>query len=116
MRRNQRVGKWGEQAAGDYLATRGYRIIARNIRTPHGEIDLIVDKDGLTIFVEVKTRTSATFGPPEVAVSPRKQQHMAACAEYYAQQNHIDHWQIDVMSVAHIAGKLQITHFENALS
>ncbi len=116
MSRNQYIGRWGERAAADYLASRGYRIVARNIRTPYGEIDLIVEKDGLTIFIEVKTRTSEAFGPPELAVTPRKQQHMQASAEHYTQENNIDHWQIDVIAVAQIHGKPEITHFENALS
>ena len=116
MTRNQRVGKWGEQAAADYLKGRGYEIVAGNVRTPYGEIDLIAKKDGFLIFVEVKARTSKTFGPPEVAVTPRKQQHMSACAEHYAQQNEIDHWQIDVIAVEQVDGKPEITHFENAIS
>jgi putative endonuclease len=115
MTRNQRVGKWGETAAADHLTRRGYEIAARNVRTPYGEIDLIAQKDGFTIFVEVKARTSKAFGPPEVAVTPRKQQHMLSCAEHYAQQNEIDHWQIDVIAVEEVNGKTEITHFENAI-
>jgi len=83
-------GKWGEHAAADYLKGRGYEIVAGNVRTPYGEIDLIAKKDGFVIFVEVKARTSKTFGPPEIAVTPRKQLHMLSCAEHYAQQNAID--------------------------
>ena len=116
MSRNQRVGRWGEQAAENYLSEHGYQIAARNVRTPYGEIDLIARKDGFTIFVEVKARTSRSFGPPELSVTPRKQAHMLSCAESYAQQNEIDHWQIDVIAVEKIAGKSRITHFENALS
>lgn len=116
MSRNQSVGRWGEQAAADHLCQHGYEIAGRNVRTPYGEIDLIVRKDGLTIFVEVKARTSASFGPPEVAVTPRKQAHMLACADYYAQQNEIDHWQIDVIAVQRVGGKTEIMHFENAIS
>ena len=116
MTRNQRVGKWGEQAAADYLKGRGYEIVAGNVRTPYGEIDLIAKKEGFLVFVEVKARTSKTFGPPEVAVTPRKQQHMLSCAEHYAQQNEIDHWQIDVIAVEQVDGKPEITHFENAIS
>ena len=115
MSRNQRVGKWGEDAAADYLATRGYDLVGRNIRTPYGEIDLVVQKDGQTVFVEVKARTTTGLGPPEIAVGSRKQAHMVACAEHYAQQNRIDHWRIDVVAVEQIAGKHRITHFENAL-
>ena len=115
MSRNQRVGQWGEQAAADFLVERGYQLIARNVRTPYGEIDLIVSKDGFTVFVEVKARTSARYGPPEVAVTPRKQAHMLACAEHYAQHNEIDRWQVDVIAVEEAQGKPVITHFENAI-
>ena len=113
---NQRVGRWGEKKASEYLVERGYMIAARNVRTPYGEIDLLAHKEGLTIFVEVKARLSEGVGPPEVSVSPRKQQHMTACAEYYAQQNGIDHWRIDVVAVQKVDGEDQIVHFENAIS
>jgi len=116
MTRNQRIGKWGEKAAATYLNEHGYEIVEVNVRTPYGEIDLIAKKDDLLVFVEVKSRTSNTFGPPEVAVTPRKQQHMISCAEYYAQQNGIDHWQIDVIAVEQVDGRTEITHFENAIS
>ncbi|MBI3739130.1 MAG: YraN family protein [Chloroflexi bacterium] len=88
---------------------------SRNVRTPYGEIDLIAQKDGSTTFVEVKARTSKSLGPPEIAVTPRKQEHMLACAEHYAQQNEIDHWQIDVIAVEEVNGKAEVVHFENAI-
>jgi putative endonuclease len=116
MTRNQRIGKWGEQVAADYLKERGYEIVAGNVRTPYGEIDLIVKKNGFLIFVEVKARTTNTFGPPEIAVTSRKQQHMLSCAGHYAQQNAIDHWQIDVIAIEKVEGRPRITHFENAVS
>ena len=116
MSRNQRIGRWGEQAAADYLAASGYEVLERNLRTPYGEIDLVVRKDALTVFVEVKARTSRSLGPPEIAVGHRKQAHMQACAQHYAQQNLIDHWRIDVIAVEKIGGEARITHFENALS
>ena len=116
MSRNQRVGEWGESTAARYLVERGYEIQARNVRTPYGEIDLVTSKDGLTIFVEVKARTSRLLGPPEIAVTPRKQAHMRACAEHYAQQNGIDHWRIDVIAIATANRAPDIIHFENAVS
>jgi len=113
--RNQDVGQWGERTAADYLAEHGYNILARNVRTSYGEIDLIAEKDGLLIFIEVKTRTSQVYGPPEIAVTARKQQHMQLCAEEYAQKYGIEHWQIDVVAIVRINGKPEITHFENAM-
>jgi putative endonuclease len=113
--RNQNVGRWGEQAAADFLTAKGYTISARNVRTPYGEIDLIAQKDGFTVFAEVKARTSSSLGPPEIAVTPRKQQHMLSCAGHYAQQNEIDHWRIDVIAVEEVNGRAEIVHFENAI-
>jgi putative endonuclease len=113
---NQRIGTWGEQAAADYLTAHGYEILDRNVRTPYGEIDLLARKEGFTIFVEVKARTSGSFGPPEISVSRPKLTHMIACAEHFAQHNGIDHWQIDVIAVLKVRGEARITHFENAAS
>lgn len=114
--RNQTVGGWGETVAAGYLEERGYSVIARNFRTPYGEIDIVAEKDGFIIFVEVKTRTSSSLGPPEISVTPRKQKHMLAAAEHYAQENEIDYWQIDVIAVEGKPGtRSGITHFENAI-
>ena len=92
MSHNQKVGRWGEQAAANYLSSTGYELIACNVRTPDGKIDLIARKDGFTVFVEVKAHTSSSLGSPEIAVTPRKQLHRLSCAEHYALQKEIDHW------------------------
>jgi putative endonuclease len=116
MKHNQRIGKWGEDAVAVYLATRGYEVVARNARTPYGEIDIIARQDETTIFVEVKTLTSSKNFFPEQNVTTRKQAHMLACAEHYATENAIDHWQIDVVAVEGKVGlEPKITHFENAI-
>jgi putative endonuclease len=116
MTRNQRIGQWGETVALAYLKGKGYRVLGQNIRTPYGEIDLLAEYEGITVFVEVKTRTSGMFGEPEIAVNARKQAHMLASAEYYTQQHEIDHWQIDVIAITGKPGGGQkLHHFENAL-
>ena len=116
MKHNQKIGKWGEEAVALYLVERGYEIINRNARTPYGEIDIVAQKDDITIFVEVKTLTSSKNFFPEQNVTARKREHMRACAEHYAAENAIDHWQIDVISVEGKVGlEPKITHFENAI-
>ena len=116
MKHNQHVGKWGEDAAAEYLMEREIEILARNARTPYGEIDIVAKQGDVTIFVEVKTlRISRNFFP-EHNVTARKREHMLAAAEYYAAEHEIDHWQIDVISVeGTLASMPKITHFENAL-
>jgi Holliday junction resolvase-like predicted endonuclease len=56
---NQEIGAWGEETAAAWLSEKGCEIAARNVRTPYGEIDIIARKDGLVLFVEVKTLTSS---------------------------------------------------------
>ena len=116
MKHNQQVGKWGEDAATAYLIQRGLEILARNARTPYGEIDIVAKQGDVTVFVEVKTlRLSRNFFP-EHNVTARKREHMLAAAEYYAAEYEIDHWQIDVISIeGKPASMPKITHFENAI-
>jgi putative endonuclease len=116
MKHNQKIGRWGEEAVAAYLKERGYEIMARNARTPYGEIDIVAKQTDIYIFIEVKTRTSNKMGLPEESVNLRKQAHMLACAEHYAAENAIDHWQIDVIAVEGKVGlEPKITHFENAI-
>ena len=110
------IGAWGESIAADWLAERGYQIIARNVRTPYGEIDIIAQQGDVTIFVEVKTLTSSANFFPETNITHAKQQHMLDTAQHYAAENEIDHWQIDAIAVEGKPGsKPTITHFENAI-
>jgi putative endonuclease len=114
----QAVGRWGEDTAVHYLAANGYSILERNMRTAHGEIDIVASKDGLLIFVEVKTRRSHAFAYPEDSVTSRKQAHLLSAAEEYlqAQPESGDSWQFDVIAVEGTpGGKAQIEHFENVI-
>jgi putative endonuclease len=114
MKHNQKIGKWGEQAAAKYLRAKGYQILDKNARTPYGEIDIVARLEYVTVFVEVKARTSRSFGLPEEALTPRKLQHMLAAAEHYAAEHEIDTWQCDAISVEGIPGVTpRIEHFEN---
>ena len=63
------LGRSGEDRAARHLAGLGYRVLERNYRTPQGEIDLIALDGDTVVFVEVKTRTSDSFGAPELAPS-----------------------------------------------
>lgn len=125
----QELGRWGEALAADYLVDQGYTIVARNERTPYGEIDLVAQKvsgptvesrqpQEVLVFVEVKTRTSQSFGYPEEAVTPRKQMNLISAAQHYLQE-HPDldlDWHIDVIAIERYPDRAPIIHhFENAL-
>jgi putative endonuclease len=114
--RNQRLGKWGEAIAAQYLAAHGFEILARNLRTPYGEIDVLARREDVTIFLEVKTLRSSRNFYPEHNITARKREHMRAAAEFYAAEHNIDHWQIDVIAIeGRPARKPAIRYFENAL-
>ena len=116
MKHNQRVGRWGEETAAGYLLQRGYELLARNTRTPYGEIDIIARQGDLTVFIEVKTLTSSRNFFPEQNVTARKREHMLACAECYAAEHNLDRWQIDVIAVEGRQGlQPKVTHFEDAI-
>jgi putative endonuclease len=116
MTHNQRIGKWGEDTAAEFLTGRGYEIVTRNARTPYGEIDIVARQGDVTLFVEVKTRTSDKMGLPEESITARKREHMLAAADHYAAGHEIDHWQIDVVAIEGKPGtKPRITYFENAI-
>jgi len=113
--RRKKIGSWGEQFACDYLIQQGYKIIGRNVNTPHGEIDILAKKGQNLIFIEVKTRTNYVFGYPEISLTPRKLSHMQNAALFYLQENEFDGgWQLDAISIVKIGKNLpEITHFEN---
>ena len=117
MSHNQKIGRWGEEIASSYLQNKGYEFVDGNVRTPYGEIDLIMRFNGILVFVEVKTRTSSCYGPPEQAITPRKQLNMFNSAEHYAEKNKIIRWQIDAISVEGKPNgeKPKIKHFEDVV-
>ena len=83
------LGLTGEHVAERELVRRGYEVVARNVRTRFGEIDLIVRKSGTYLFVEVKTRRAGSFVAAAEAVDHRKaarlevlaQSWLAACGQ-----------------------------------
>jgi len=120
--RLQALGRWGEMQAADYLAANGYAILARNVRTHYGEIDLIANQDGpgdptSLVFVEVKTRRSAAYGLPEEGVNRRKWEHLCASIQAYLldRPDWQGEWRLDVIAVT-VKGQgepPEIIHFEN---
>jgi putative endonuclease len=117
--RKQVTGQWGEETAARYLESKGYAILARNIRTVHGEIDIVASKEAALIFVEVKTRSSHAFAYPEDSVTLRKQAALLSAAEEYLQAHpeSAESWQFDVIAIERRpGGKPEIVHFENVIS
>ncbi len=100
-RQRQAIGRWGEEVAARYLTVQGYTILSRNYRTPAGELDIVARDGDAIVFVEVKTRRTSSFGPPQAAVTPAKAAHIITAAQHYLQDTaQIDgDWRIDVVAV-----------------
>ena len=78
-------GRRGEDAAARFLTSRGYRILARNVHLPGGELDLVCLDGNCLVFVEVKLRCGSSFGSALAGVGPRKRAALRAAAADYAQ-------------------------------
>ncbi len=79
----QHTGDKGENYACDLLVEKNFRIIERNYRYGHGEIDIVAEDKGVLVFVEVKTRKNLEFGPPISAITRGKQRQVRKIAEAY---------------------------------
>ena len=97
----QQLGRRGEEVARRDLEIRGYSILQANYRAAGGEIDLVTEKDGALVFVEVRTRTGAAIGSPEESVTPRKRSHLVAAAQEYLQAHQAEdrEWRIDLVAI-----------------
>lgn len=84
---NKMTGACGEDAACSFLKDKKYKIVKRNFRCSHGEIDIIAKDGEDLVFVEVKTRTSDKFGTPATAVTYYKKQNIVKAAQFYLMNN-----------------------------
>ncbi len=93
-------GNAAEAEAARWLATIGYRVIARNLRTPLGELDLIAYEGAVLCLIEVKARRSSRFGSAADAVGSRKRKQVVRVARWVlAHHRHRGPVRIDVVAL-----------------
>ncbi len=119
-RARKNLGDSGERVAALYLEQHGCKILAHNVRTRTGEIDLIAEEGEEIAFVEVKARRGTTYGTPEEAITPRKQIQLVNLADaFMSQQPEFANrpWRIDVVAIQlDRAGKVvYINHIKHAV-
>ncbi len=119
-RARKNLGDSAERVAALYLEQHGLRILARNVRTRAGEIDLIAEEGDELAFVEVKARRGTRYGAPEEAITPRKQLQLVNLADaFMAQQREFAGrpWRIDVVAIQlDRAGKvIRLNHIKHAV-
>ena len=95
------LGERGEALAWNFLKKHGYRLLEKNFRTRLGEMDVIAEKDGTIVFIEVKTRRHHHFGTPEEAVDWRKRRKLVQVAQAFLQSKRLEDRaaRFDVLSV-----------------
>jgi putative endonuclease len=110
------TGVSGEDAATDTYRRRGYRVVARNWRCRLGELDLIVERDGVLVICEVKSRHDGVFGGGYEAVTWRKQAKVRALGEVFLQVTGARPraMRFDVASVAVSGERSAVELFEDA--
>ena len=84
------LGKKGEELALRFLKKRGYRIIEKNYVCKMGEMDIIAREKDTLAFIEVKTRTTTEFGPPQLAVNSSKQRQLSKVALTYLKAKQLE--------------------------
>lgn len=109
------LGKLGEEMAGEFLRSRGHRILERNWHGSHLEVDIISEaQDGLH-FVEVKTRLAPQGTAPEEKVDARKQRRISAAALKYLNETGSDREVFfDVVSVVFDGSDTRVKYFPQA--
>ena len=119
VRDRELLGSWGESVAAAYLKKRRYTVTAANYRCRGGELDLIAEKGGFIVFVEVKLRKNADHGEAREFVTREKQRRVIYAAQHWL-ISHPTKLQprFDVIEIYAPAGikteKPEINHIEDA--
>ena len=112
----QAIGRWGEDLALKWLIDKDYELIQRNFRHQNDEIDLIMRKDKVIVFFEVKTRRSDSYGLAEFSITPKKLSALFRCINHYLVEQKLEdmEWQLDLLVVEKFNKDedAEILHFE----
>ncbi|MFH1458479.1 MAG: YraN family protein [Candidatus Omnitrophota bacterium] len=115
-KKNLFLGQKGEELAVQFLKEKGYKILRRNFKTKLGEIDIVAFDRDTHCFVEVKTRNSLRYGPPQEAVSFFKQRQMSKAALVFLKEYKLLECRarFDVVSVDHSQNPPKLDLIKNA--
>jgi len=112
MNPNTQLGSEGEDQAVAFLKAKGFKIIVRNFRYKHGEIDIIAHDHEILVFIEVKFRKNNFYGYPEQFVSNGQRSKIRATAEQYLyKENWLKRIRFDIIA---ITGDEEPVHFIDA--
>lgn len=108
------LGRLGENHAAWFYRLRGYSIVARNLRLPAGEIDLVVRRGRTIVIAEVKTRQTRLAGEGHEAVTRIKRERMIRLGDQYAARHPDAQLRYDILSIYWNGWRFEVTHYEDA--
>ncbi|HRF85339.1 MAG TPA: YraN family protein [Alloprevotella sp.] len=115
MAEHNLLGQKGEEEACRHLTRHDYRLLHRNWRCAHLEIDIVAEYFGELVFVEVKTRRNEVFAEAIDAVTPEKKKNIIRAARAYMACYRTDQpFRFDIITIIGEQPPFKITHTENA--
>lgn len=113
------IGARGEALAERHLLAHGYAMRHKNWRSGRGELDIVAEREGMIVFVEVRARTSHAFGAPEETLTSRKKAKLMETAQVYLHEFNLEdaHCRMDVIAIDldHRLCEARLAHFTSAL-
>ena len=115
MAQHNELGKKGEQLAIDFLIEKGYKILDKNWRYLKAEVDIIAQKETVLAVVEVKTRSSDSFGNPQDFVNPKKIKLLVSAMNEYVIRKDLDvEVRFDIIAILKKNNQFKIEHLKDA--
>lgn len=113
--KNMETGRRGEEEAAQWLERRGFRVLVRNWRAGHKEVDLVAASEHALHIVEVKTLTAPLHALPADRVDAAKQARLAAAARRFLAENKLNcEVQFDIISVVIDGDETQVEYIPEA--
>ena len=116
MAEHNDFGVWGEDMAQQYMVEQGYSLLHRDWRCGHRDLDLVMYKDGIVVFVEVKARANDFLVSPEQAVDVKKIRSLSIAANAYVKKFRINaDLRLDIVAITGtISTGYKINHIPDA--
>lgn len=113
------IGAHGEALAERHLLANGYAIRHKNWRSGRGELDLVAEREGVIVFVEVRARTGDAFGSPEETITPRKKAKLMETAQAYLREHDLEDatCRVDVIAIEldYQMRVIRLSHIQSAI-
>jgi putative endonuclease len=114
----QAFGELGERIAERWLRRHGWRVVQRRFRNGHRDIDLVMEREGLVAFVEVKARRGSEFGDPVEAVNWKKQKELTRSAHVWIDRHGrpFESYRFDVVGILVDGDRVRVRHVADAFA